>query len=343
MQALARKMAVAAVAAGLIMGWAGGEAVASNQLLAGEYRVFELGAPAQGGDWFSAQADVTFDGAGAASYHTVADSRGQSTAAAHAYSVDPDGALVYDGALLGAVSVDGAVVVWADVDAGDGEVAQVVGLRRSSGHAAADLAGDYVMHHLGHRQGDDAFGQRYAMNFDGAGQATWDILEDSRGQSGGGSFAYSVADDGALTTSPNTSGIISPTGELFVSSVTSGSLPSVARSVGVEKAAAGDADLSGVYHAVALVSYEDGAAARTARLRMEFNGAGAVTVATISDSAGVSWDGAVSYWVEAEGTVNYDGGGYRGLISPDRRVLVLQDIDAADGRLAVIVAVAAAP
>lgn len=311
-----------------------------NATLSGAYRMFEFGVDDNLTRWWSAQADVTFDGGGDAAYQPISDSRGLPAGGTRTYSIDADGVLHYAGTETGMAAQAGDFFVLVDADASDGSISHTLGIKKSSGQTDASLQGDYIMHHFGARIGVDNYAQRFAMYFDGSGGGSWEILADSRGQSGGGPSSYSIGEDGALILPSSSTGYISPDANLFVASVTSASSPSLARSLGVKKSSGrDDSALNGVYLTHELFVTDNLVNKRTTRREMTFDGAGGVTYQIIEDSLGDSGGGQTSYSVDGQGVVSYGDGLYTGMVSPNGQVLVLIDSDPADGSLGVIVAV----
>jgi len=113
------------------------------------------------------------------------------------YFVNDDGTFFYTdddsiSEFQGIVRSDGKCFTMMQPDSS--EFGIYAGIKKSSGMSNASLSGEYIM--IQYLMEEESSTEYMLVNFDGGGNGTFEILYSSGGDSGSGSFTYSVNDDG---------------------------------------------------------------------------------------------------------------------------------------------------
>ena len=313
--------------------------------LNGVYRMHQLGCGSGLADWSTGIDEYAFDGAGLLGITPVASSQGGAGGGylPAIYEVDPDGVwrMQQFNTLKGMVSPAGDLAVLYQLSPSESGLTSWVGIPKSAGLSNAVVSGDYRMHHFGYNLTQGYFiSQVFAMTADGAGNGSWELIADSKGQTGTLPlpWTYSVGEDGVSTPSPNANGMVSADGGKIVSSVVDPAQPARVRSIALKLGSdMNPASLQGVYIVHEHQIYDNLSAQRTGRTEMSFDGAGGLTFQSLDDSNGASQSGSGTYVIEPNGALSLSlpDRVWIGTLSADRNVLVLSDADASDGTLAV--------
>ena len=184
----------------------------SNASLNGEYVTagyFTNDEDVSGGEYIS----MNYAGNGSGMIEIIQSSFDDSGSYPCTYSVSDDGTFLMTAAvdqqedivLQGIVSSDGETLTMVSTDSSGFGI--WAGLKKSSGHTDASLSGEYIM--IQYMTEEHSSTEYLAIDFAGDGTAAFEIVYSSGGDSGeGGSFTYSVNDDGtfSITVSGNGGG-----------------------------------------------------------------------------------------------------------------------------------------
>ena len=175
----------------------------SNASLNGEYVTagyFTNDEDVSGGEYIS----MNYAGNGSGMIEIIQSSFDDSGSYPCTYSVSDDGTFLMTAAvdqqedivLQGIVSSDGETLTMVSTDSSGFGI--WAGLKKSSGHTDASLSGEYIM--IQYMTEEHSSTEYLAIDFAGDGTAAFEIVYSSGGDSGeGGSFTYSVNDDGTFS------------------------------------------------------------------------------------------------------------------------------------------------
>jgi hypothetical protein len=316
----------------------------ANDLLNGSYR-FDLFADDHGDFWNQSDA-MTFDGSGGFDLTIVYDSGGDSASISGTYTVDSDGSLsIADTDLRGQASADGNLFATTDTnpDDDDGDIILGVGLKYGSGLDASVMNGSYTVCQI--RNDGATKASRMSFTFDGTGNLSGEILEDTDGTTGALTGTYTVAADGALGVvvnglSKTFGGNVSPDGNLFQIYDTDDD-GEVLVMIGLKKTSSGmsAASLSGDYQLNMMA--EDSTAPWTSRIAMTADGLGSISAEILAASDGdLSTPPDMSYTVTGDGTLTIDGTEQTGQLSSDGEVFIMVDTDnSIDGEVMLMIGI----
>jgi outer membrane protein assembly factor BamB len=182
----------------------------SKSTLQGDYIMCEFGMDT---DPWTGRLALNFNSTTGASFQTLEDSNGDIVSASkQPYSVNSDGTVSAHG-MSGVVSKDGSLFVMSDT-VPDGDLSLHLGLRKSSGMSNSRLKGQYQMVEYGAGLGPARWTSRSLLDFDGAGNVTWQPVASSGDLPAPGNGTYNVASDGKLTALGRL-GVVSADGSVF--------------------------------------------------------------------------------------------------------------------------------
>ena len=316
----------------------------ANDLLNGSYS-FDLFADDHGSFWNQSDA-MTFDGSGGFALTTVYDSTGDSAAFSGTYSVAADGSLtIANTDLRGQTSADGNFFAATDTnpDDDDGDIILGAGLKYGSGMDASTLNGSYTVCQI--RNDGDTKASRMSFTFDGAGNLSGEILEDTDGTTGTLTGVYTVAANGAFGVdvgglSKAFAGNVSSDGNMFLIYDTDDD-GEVLLMIGLKKVSSGMSvsSLSGDYQLNMMA--DDGTNPWTTRVAITADGLGSMSVDILAASDGdLSAQPDMSYTVAGDGTLAIVGTDLSGQLSSDGEVLIMVDSDnSSDGEVMLMIGI----
>ena len=275
---------------------------------------------------------INFDGKGGLESTIQYDSSGDPLEThTGSYSVSSDYILTFTGQdVVGVVSSgeDKFSIIDTNTAGVDADILLGISVKTSSGMSISSLNGDYVFLQI---RRDDERTKTAIMNinFNGSGNISGTVVDDTDGGGQVLNGTYGVSDNGALEFSitgltKEFQGHVSPDGNLVVlQDVEDPNDDEVLLMVGLKQTTGADESLlSGSYRLNMLLGGSDDSNWTTS-IDATADGAGNLNATVIADSEGDTGTHSMTYTVDADGTMDITGSNDTGIVSSDGDMFIL--------------------